>query len=955
MQNIYLKPFLTFLFSGVLFIAAFAQGTYEHSNTTVTDTVGTLYDNGGPNDLYRDNTIETPFTIKPSNGKEVTIHFTEFNIETSEAGVGAACPYDYLEIYDGETADPLTLVGRFCGTVPPADFTSTSGAVTLLFFSDGGTELDGYEMLWNTGGPFPSGGGPTYCSGSGLPCVQAPNRTIFNVNIKTINNPSGCSATGYSDYTDSIAEVAPDENVDITVTTSGFGNPFHYMAAWVDWNQNGSFEELEKTELVGNGVAMDDFIGTIIVPTDAAPGLTRMRIRYSTDPALGNGTPCGDDTDGEVEDYGILVGTRMPCLSSTYPAHMDSVICLSDSTIYWDSVPDATNYNFSLQYDNGGSWVSVVDNENLADTFYFVSSGFLPGTHYKWIAVPNSASNAAFLCDTLEFYTAAEPNPLLTNDNREVLVCPGEPGDLIGTIKDGKPVITFEWFGEVSSLSRTDTATSTFTHNSPGLYGVKTLATDANGCRSDTIEYSIRVKPNPSFSALDFGDTTLCFGEEALVSVSGLNGTISFEYTTNPTWVGATSTDDGLGNYTFALPLDTLQVRGILELDGCRDTTATQLYENPNTPIQPDIQLTNATQSWCKNDSVYAFISNYENNLMWNSGEDTDSILVLFSGPFFAALEYANGACTIYSDTLDLTVNEHPVQQSIDHNKSFFCEGESLELVLNTSIDVSWSNNTTGDTTYVNQVGPIWAILTNTFNCSTNSDTLDITESSAPPQPDIYTVGTAPFCAGDEVSLGSLSPYTLLWSDGETTPERAVTTSGVYFVWAVSTVGCTTPSEEVNITFIDLPATPDVILVGVDSLSSTVAGTNYAWFKDGAAFGPDSRTIFVSEKGNYSVLVTNASGCVSEESIAFVYNGIGVGEILNLDFTVFPNPVGANGILQMSSEDDQRIIFYNQIGQEVRIVQLARGTNQIQLDLGPGVYLLKGEKEGTAPLRLILQ
>ncbi|MFT5338172.1 MAG: hypothetical protein ACI9YL_002188, partial [Luteibaculaceae bacterium] len=120
-------------------------------------------------------------------------------------------------------------------------------------------------------------------------------------------------------------------------------------------------------------------------------------------------------------------------------------------------------------------------------------------------------------------------------------------------------------------------------------------------------------------------------------------------------------------------------------------------------------------------------------------------------------------------------------------------------------------------------------------------------------------------------------------------------------------------------------------------------------------FGPNSRTIFVSEKGNYSVIVDNASGCVSEESLEFVYEGIGILEFSNADFSLFPNPIRAGEILQIDSQDEQLIVIHNQIGQQLKSVQLARGINAIQLNLKPGIYFLRGETQRLPPIRLILQ
>jgi spore germination protein YaaH/PKD repeat protein len=105
----------------------------------------TFYDLGGPNKNYF-NKSDYTFTIAPTGATQVTLEFPVFDIE---AGSGAECNYDYLEIFDGPNTGSSSL-GKFCNTTGnPGFIASTGNALTLHFHSDGATVKAGFEGVWN--------------------------------------------------------------------------------------------------------------------------------------------------------------------------------------------------------------------------------------------------------------------------------------------------------------------------------------------------------------------------------------------------------------------------------------------------------------------------------------------------------------------------------------------------------------------------------------------------------------------------------------------------------------------------------------------------------------------------------------------------------------------------------------------------------------------------------------
>ncbi len=135
-----------------------------------------------------------------------------------------------------------------------------------------------------------------YCAASG-----GCDEYIGTVQFGTINNSSGCS--GYADYTSISTEVEPGETYPITIL-----NPVPWssdiVGIYIDWNQDEDFDDANEFYTTTSSGGGATFTGNILVPDDAEPGLTRMRVRLQYGGTL---SPCGTTSYGEVEDYTLDV------------------------------------------------------------------------------------------------------------------------------------------------------------------------------------------------------------------------------------------------------------------------------------------------------------------------------------------------------------------------------------------------------------------------------------------------------------------------------------------------------------------------------------------------------------------------------------------------------------------------------------------------------------------------
>jgi hypothetical protein len=121
-----------------------------------------------------------------------------------------------------------------------------------------------------------------------------------------INNVSGANASAYTNYTAApgfTTSFLTNGQYSITSTTGtwGFSN---YLAAWIDYNQNGEFELSEKISQSGSLAGSTPFTSNFTIPSTALAGTTRLRVREVFGATTTN--PC-TGSFGETEDYTVTI------------------------------------------------------------------------------------------------------------------------------------------------------------------------------------------------------------------------------------------------------------------------------------------------------------------------------------------------------------------------------------------------------------------------------------------------------------------------------------------------------------------------------------------------------------------------------------------------------------------------------------------------------------------------
>ena len=371
-----------------------------------------------------------------------------------------------------------------------------------------------------------------YCAAQG-----GGDEYIKKVVFGDISNSSVSSQ--YADYTDLSTTVSVGDSYSIVVTN---GNPYSadQCGAWIDWDQNGEFDDgmISFSGSPGNG----PYTAMITPPQGAKSGATRMRIRVMYTGTL---QPCGTTDYGEVEDYTVNVqgwfqisdseGTIAPgdtsIIDVIFDAHDMEVGNYEAAAIFTanDPIAEETVVEISLAVKS-----MLVEASTDSEAICFGGDAMLSATFfgtadtviYSWTSVPEGiVSDTSELIVTPEvstwyFIEISDTVGNTANDSVFVevydlpLVSIGADttfcGDIVWILDAGNEGSQFSWStGDTSQTIEIDTVGFGY-----GIRDIFVDVTNENGCvSSDTIQLEfvdctaieelvntvdVTVYPNPS-------------------------------------------------------------------------------------------------------------------------------------------------------------------------------------------------------------------------------------------------------------------------------------------------------------------------------------------------------------------------------------------------------------------------------------------------------------------------
>ncbi|MBI3502626.1 MAG: right-handed parallel beta-helix repeat-containing protein [Bacteroidetes bacterium] len=255
----------------------------------------------------------------------------------------------------------------------------------------------------------------------------------------------------------------------------------------------------------------------------------------------------------------------------------------------------------------------------------------------------------------------------------------------------------------------------------------------------------------------------------------------------------------------------------------------------------------------------------------WSSGETTSAVTGLSAGTYTVIVTDAGncsktGIVTITQPNLIISMTS--VQTACNANTGTASASPSGGTSPYTFI---WNNGQTTSVTTGLGTGNYTVTITDANGCTKNA----IAYITPKPSPNVTTSATQTNCSPSTgtaaaTALGGASPYTYLWSDGQTTSVATALAAGSYTVVVTDSYGCT-KTATVSVT---QKSNPNVTTSTTQTNCSSPTGTatasvsggtfpyTYLWSNNATTQQANNLAA-----GNYSVTVTDANGCTSSDSV----------------------------------------------------------------------------------------
>ncbi len=372
-----------------------------------------------------------------------------------------------------------------------------------------------------------------------------------------------------------------------------------------------------------------------------------------------------------------------------------------------------------------------------------------------------------------------------------------------------------------------------------GTYSV--TVTDGNGCTNETsINVSVDQLPVPTIT----GPDEFCAGSSVSLDAGGPYDDYAWS--------------DGSTSQTIDADEGTTYSVTVTNAAGCTAETDFILTENPD--LTPAIT---GTLEFCIGDNTILDAGDFD-TYIWSDGATGQTIEVDATGSYSVTVTDGNG-CT-GETSVAVVVNDLPTV-IVDGDETF-CEGTNVTLDAGGPFsDYDWSEGSSGQTIDITATGTYSVTVTNGNGC-TNEAAINVVANS---NPEPVIAGSTTFCAGSSATLDAGDFVSYVWSDGSSSQTILVEEGNLYTVTVTDANGCTGEAQTTvtESTSLNPVISGDVDFCNGDNtiLDAGAGFETYTW-SDGSV----GQTLEVDTDGDFSVTVTDNSGCTGETTVAITIN-----------------------------------------------------------------------------------
>lgn len=700
--------------TGYLFITTDIPCTSTNGNTiqvsALLTTDLTFVSAGSVTGTAYDSDTHTIQTATPSNVTGLSTSLCENNTTTVDWTLPSDC-YDNILVFATDssfsTATPTGNGGAYTASTTFGAGTAFDGGF-CVYKGTGTTEtiialtndttytykiFTRNDLEWSNGVEVSCTPVFAYCNVSGDTSFGT---SITRVSFSDLDYSSG-TGSGYDDFTTEIANVNQATPYNLSINLDTAGNYTVHAFVWIDWNQDGDFNDLNEEYDLGDATNVIDGATsvsplTITIPATASLGQTRMRVacRYDVNPS----GPCDGSDDGEIEDYTIeVINACIPThtISSFMPTSgpEESIITITGTGFTTSSTVNFNGTNATIISQNATQLVVEVPSGATTGAITITESScpVNSATDFTVIDTTGTCSSGTSFTDLIitEVYDSDGGNGWYM----ELYNPTGTAINLDATGTD----FEIERYGDIGDALPSRTIDLTGTVAAHSVFTLRIGSSTPNPCSSisfDFTELNAGINENDEIRLTKNGsqhDVVHCpntIGYSILRNITGSGPSTTFtagDWTTNLT---ESCTDLGV----FTLPTSLPTASSISDISGCTGATFSFTATAGNSGT--------LTYAWYYNDGVSPTWSTVTNTSFLPgtvTGENSNSLTI---------------------DGFDLNGYQFYAEVTEDGTCSQATNAAQVSMITTTWSAGSWDNGIPNLTTT--------AIINDTYNTTSNGN-----------------------------------------------------------------------------------------------------------------------------------------------------------------------------------------------------------------------------------------